>query len=83
VLSAEGEVMGWDYRVGLNYGQAKRDTRVGEGYILYSKAQEGFDKGILNPFGLQDAAGAEYLRSIQARRLHLPPEQSLQQERRC
>jgi iron complex outermembrane receptor protein len=66
VLSAEGEVMGWDYRVGLNYGQAKRDTRVGEGYILYSKAQEGFDKGILNPFGLQDAAGAEYLRSIQA-----------------
>jgi iron complex outermembrane receptor protein len=66
VLSAEGEVVGWDYRVGLNYGVATRDTRAGEGYILYSKAQEGFDKGILNPFGLQDAAGAEYLRSIQA-----------------
>lgn len=66
VLSAEGEVMGWDYRAGLNYGRSKRDTRVGEGYILYSKAQEGFDKGILNPFGAQDAAGAEYLRSIQA-----------------
>ncbi|MGG7606194.1 TonB-dependent receptor domain-containing protein [Massilia sp. BKSP1R2A-1] len=66
VLSAEGEVMGWDYRAGLNYGRSKRDTRVGEGYILYSKAQEGFDKGILNPFGPQDAAGAEYLRSIQA-----------------
>jgi iron complex outermembrane receptor protein len=66
VLSAEGEVMGWDYRVGLNYGQSKRDTRAGEGYILYTKAQEGFDKGILNPFGLQDAAGADYLRSIQA-----------------
>lgn len=66
VLSAEGEVMGWDYRAGLNYGQSKRDTRVGEGYILYSKAQEGFDKGILNPFGPQDAAGVAYLRSIQA-----------------
>jgi len=66
VLSAEGAVMGWDYRVGVNYGQSKRDTRVGEGYILYTKAQEGFDKGILNPFGLQDAAGVEYLKSIQA-----------------
>ncbi|QOY93048.1 TonB-dependent receptor [Massilia sp. UMI-21] len=66
VLSVEGDVMGWDYRAGLNYGQSKRDTRVGEGYILYSKAQEGFDKGILNPFGAQDAAGVEYLRSIQA-----------------
>jgi iron complex outermembrane receptor protein len=66
VLSAEGGVAGWDYRVGLNYGRSKRDTRAGEGYILYSKAQEGFDQGILNPFGLQDAAGAEYLRNIQA-----------------
>jgi iron complex outermembrane receptor protein len=66
VLSAEGTVMGWDYRAGVNYGQSKRDTRVGEGYILYSKAQEGFDKGILNPFNLQDAAGVDYLKSIQA-----------------
>jgi iron complex outermembrane receptor protein len=66
VLTAEGEVMGWDYRVGVNHGVAERDTRVGEGYLLYSKAQEGFDKGILNPFGLQDEAGAAYLRSIQA-----------------
>ncbi|WP_374583894.1 TonB-dependent receptor domain-containing protein [Pseudoduganella sp.] len=66
VLTAEGEVLGWDYRAGLNYGESKRDTRVGEGYILYSKAQEGFDKGILNPFGPQDAAGVEYLKSIQA-----------------
>jgi len=66
VLSLEGEMLGWDYRAGLNYGESKRDTRVGEGYILYSKAQEGFDKGILNPFGPQDAAGLAYLRSIQA-----------------
>lgn len=66
VLSVEGEALGWDYRAGANYGVAKRDTRVGEGYILYTKAQEGFNNGILNPFGLQDEAGAEYLRSIQA-----------------
>jgi iron complex outermembrane recepter protein len=67
VLSAEGEVWGWDYRLGANYGQAKRDTRAGGGYILYTKAQQGFDQGILNPFGLQDAAGEAYLRSIEAR----------------
>ncbi|MFC5462761.1 TonB-dependent receptor domain-containing protein [Massilia niabensis] len=67
VLSVEGDVMGWDYRAGANYGVSKRDTRVGGGYILYSKAQEGFNNGTLNPFGLQDAAGVEYLRSIEAR----------------
>ena len=67
VLSAEGDVWGWDYRAGVNYGVSKRDTRAGSGYILYSKAQEGFDKGILNPFGLQDDAGAEYLNSINMR----------------
>ncbi|WP_457391202.1 TonB-dependent receptor domain-containing protein [Roseateles sp. P5_E1] len=66
VLSAEGTVAGFDYRVGLNYGRSLRDTRAGAGYILYSKAQEGFTKGILNPFGLQDEAGLEYLRSIEA-----------------
>jgi iron complex outermembrane receptor protein len=66
VLTAEGSALGWDYRAGLNYGRSMRDTRVGEGYIQYTKAQEGFNQGILNPFGLQDAAGVEYLRSIEA-----------------
>ncbi|MFG6428821.1 TonB-dependent receptor domain-containing protein [Roseateles sp. LYH14W] len=67
VLSAEGSVFNWDYRVGLNYGHSQRDTRVGGGYILYSKAQQGFTNGILNPFGPQDAAGLEYLKSIEVR----------------
>lgn len=66
VLSAEGTVLGWDYRAGVNYGRSERDTAAGEGYVLYSKIQQGFDKGILNPFGLQDAAGVEYLRNAQA-----------------
>lgn len=65
VLSAEGQVLGWDYRVGANHGVATRDTRVGGGYIQYSKVQEGFNNGTLNPFGLQDEAGAAYLRSIE------------------
>jgi iron complex outermembrane receptor protein len=67
VLSAEGTVWNWDYRVGLNYGHSTRDTRTGGGYILYSKAQEGFTNGTLNPFGAQDAAGLEYLKSIELR----------------
>ncbi|WP_457419699.1 TonB-dependent receptor domain-containing protein [Roseateles sp. P5_E7] len=65
VLSAEGTVFNWDYRVGLNYGHSTRNTATGGGYILYSKAQEGFTNGILNPFGKQDAAGLEYLKSIE------------------
>lgn len=67
VLSAEGTVWNWDYRAGLNYGHSTRNTATGGGYILHSKAQEGFTKGILNPFGLQDAAGLEYLKSIEVR----------------
>lgn len=67
VLTAEGSVWNWDYRVGLNYGHSQRDTRTGGGYILYSKAQEGFTNGILNPFGPQDAAGLAYLQSIELR----------------
>ncbi|MFG6415451.1 TonB-dependent receptor domain-containing protein [Roseateles sp. DC23W] len=67
VLSAEGSAFNWDYRVGLNYGHSTRNTATGGGYILYSKAQEGFTKGILNPFGAQDAAGLEYLKSIELR----------------
>ena len=66
VLTAGGAVLGWDYRAGLNYGSSKRDTRAGEGYIQYSKAQEGFNNGTLNPFGAQDEAGVAYLRSIEA-----------------
>jgi iron complex outermembrane receptor protein len=66
VLKSEGTILGWDYRTGLNYGQSQRDTRAGGGYILYSKAQAGFANGTLNPFGLQDAAGLEYLKSIEA-----------------
>ncbi|PWF55747.1 TonB-dependent receptor domain-containing protein [Massilia glaciei] len=66
VLTADGSVMGWDYRTGINYGRSERDTRVGEGYLLYTKAQEGFDQGILNPFGPQDEAGVKYLESIEA-----------------
>ena len=66
VLKAEGAFGAWDYRTGINYGQSERDTRAGKGYILYSKAQQGFSNGTLNPFGLQDEAGAAYLKSIQA-----------------
>ena len=67
VLAAEGSVWNWDYRVGLNYGHSQRNTATGGGYILYSKAQEGFTNGILNPFGAQDAAGLAYLKSIELR----------------
>ncbi|WP_229205946.1 TonB-dependent receptor domain-containing protein [Duganella sp. Leaf126] len=67
VLTAEGEVLSWDYRAGVNYGASERNTMAGDGYILYSKAQEGFNRGILNPFGLQDEAGAAYLNSIVAK----------------
>ncbi len=67
VLTAEGEVLGWDYRAGANYGVAERNTMAGDGYVLYSKVQDGINRGIINPFGAQDAAGAAYLQSTVAK----------------
>lgn len=65
VLSAEGEVKGWDYRLGLNYGQSDRSVELGGAYFLYSQIQAGFDQGLLNPFGLQNQAGLDYLKGIE------------------
>lgn len=67
VLSAEGEVKGWDYRVGLNYGRSNRSVQLGGAYFQYSRIQAGFDQGLLNPFGLQDQAGMDYLNANELR----------------
>ncbi len=68
VLSLEGALGGWDYGVGLNFGQAERDTRAGAGWLRASTVATVGATGTtlfldprLNPFGLQDAAGLALL----------------------
>lgn len=80
VVSLEGSVAGWDYRSGLNFGQSKRDTKAGSGWLsvtgiatVQGTATTLFLDPKLNPFGLQNAAGLAVLQaaSIDGRTLRL------------
>ena len=81
VLALEGTLGNWDYGVGLNFGQAERDTRAGSGWLRASTVATVGATGTtlfldprLNPFGLQDAAGLALLQQAslegQTFRLH-------------
>jgi iron complex outermembrane receptor protein len=66
VVSDEGTVGAWDYRVGFNAAQSRRQVGWKNGYLRTPGLYAGVEKGILNPFGKQDAAGQDYLDSISA-----------------
>lgn len=68
VLEAEGQVMGWDYRTGLNIGRGERATHFGSGWTsmdglvtVQGTATTLFLNPKLNPFGLQTAEGMALL----------------------
>ncbi len=66
LLSAEGMVGGWDYRTGATYGLSQRKVYFASGYYSGPGLLNGLASGVLNPFGLQDQAGRDYLASIAA-----------------
>ncbi len=66
VVADEGEVTGWDYRVGTSYAYSHRDVGFKDGFVSTPGLYAGVANGTLNPFGPQDAAGAAYLESISA-----------------
>jgi iron complex outermembrane receptor protein len=66
LLSAEGTVGNWDYRTGASYGLSQRKIYFESGYYSGIGLIRGLANGVLNPFGLQDQAGQDYLQSIAA-----------------
>jgi iron complex outermembrane receptor protein len=60
----EGRIGNWDYKAGLVYGLSDRNIYFRSGYVQGPGLNAGLASGTLNPFGLQDAAGLEYLKSI-------------------
>jgi iron complex outermembrane receptor protein len=66
VLTDEGRLGTWDYRLGFVYGAGQRDSYFVQGYLNGPKLQAGVLNGVLNPFGAQTPAGQEYLKSISA-----------------
>jgi iron complex outermembrane receptor protein len=57
VVADEGEVAGWDYRVGTSYAYSHRDVGFKNGFVSTPGLYAGVANGTLNPFGPQDAAG--------------------------
>ncbi|MYM88239.1 TonB-dependent receptor [Rugamonas sp. FT82W] len=60
----EGTLAGWDYKAGLVVGISQRDNYYQSGYARGQGLLDGLKSGVLNPFGLQDAAGQAYLDTI-------------------
>ncbi|MEG1329339.1 MAG: TonB-dependent receptor, partial [Janthinobacterium sp.] len=67
VLALEGELAGWDYKTGLSHAISKSSEKFTGGYVQDASFAAGVLNGILNPFGMQDAAGKTYLDSTALR----------------
>ena len=63
-INDEGRFGNWDYKAGFVYGHSQRDNYYESGYVNGPGLLTGLANGTLNPFGLQDAAGKAYLKSI-------------------
>jgi len=61
LASLEGSVAGWDYNTAISYSLGKAKSIFNGGYVIDQRIIEGVAAGILNPFGLQNAAGTDYL----------------------
>ncbi len=61
LASLEGTFAGWDYNTGVSYSLGKAKSVFNGGYVIDQRIIDGVASGILNPFGVQDAAGADYL----------------------
>jgi iron complex outermembrane receptor protein len=66
LLSADGHFGDWDYKAGLVFGLSQRKGYYDSGYFNGQDLITGLANGLLNPFGLQDQAGLDYLKSIAA-----------------
>jgi iron complex outermembrane receptor protein len=64
VVNDEGVIGAWDYRVGFNAAQSRRDVGWKNGFVTTPELYAGVANGTLNPFGKQDDAGQAYLDNI-------------------
>jgi iron complex outermembrane receptor protein len=67
IAQIEGVLAGWDYQAGAFFNQNKLTDQLTGGFSNDSRIAAGVRDGILNPFGPQDAAGAQFLRDAALR----------------
>ena len=66
-IAAEGLYKDWDYKAGFTLSESRSAEYFTGGYVRDDSFAAGVANGILNPFGLQDAAGKTYLDSTALR----------------
>ncbi|MDL2354663.1 MAG: TonB-dependent receptor [Pseudomonadota bacterium] len=67
VAALTGTVADWDYIASINTARTTVSEELSGGYLNDVAIQNGVNSGVLNPFGLQDSAGAALLASAQVR----------------
>lgn len=67
VASLSGTVAGWELSGSITSARTRVTEDLSAGYLNDEAIQNGINNGILNPFGMQDAAGASLLASAQVR----------------
>ncbi|WP_229425482.1 TonB-dependent receptor domain-containing protein [Massilia sp. Se16.2.3] len=63
LASLEGTLAGWDYNASISHSLGRARSIFDGGYVIDQRVIEGVAAGILNPFGPQSAAGADYLQN--------------------
>ncbi|SFU28709.1 TonB-dependent receptor [Pseudoduganella namucuonensis] len=63
-VSDENRFGEWDVRTGLVLGVSERENHYQNGFFRGQGLLDGLKSGALNPFGLQDQAGLDYLKSV-------------------
>jgi len=63
LASLEGNVALWDYNAGISHSLGRARSIFDGGYVIDQRIIDGVGAGILNPFGPQSAAGADYLQN--------------------
>jgi iron complex outermembrane receptor protein len=61
--SLEGTIAGWDYNTAISHSLGRARSSFRGGYLIDQRIIEGVGAGILNPFGPQSPAGAEFLQN--------------------
>jgi iron complex outermembrane receptor protein len=63
-ISDENRFGEWDVRTGFVAGISERKNYYKNGFVTGQGLLDGLKQGVLNPFGLQDQAGKDFLASI-------------------
>ncbi|MEN3275867.1 MAG: iron complex outerrane recepter protein [Massilia sp.] len=63
LASLEGTLAGWDYNSAISHSLGRARSSFRGGYLIDQRIIEGVGAGILNPFGPQSPAGADFLQN--------------------